>query len=150
MIIHFICRGNAFRSIIAEAYLKSLEIPDVQVLSSGTVASKYKADNLARFPKTFGLLKRHDIGAYVKDHIADDIDQAAIDRSDIIIFLDKVAYAEAARSYTFPQRTYVWNVADLGTKTRSPTSEAEREKFMEDVYEEIVENVEQLRSTAGF
>jgi protein-tyrosine-phosphatase len=38
MRVHFICRGNVYRSRIAEAYLKSLELEGLEVLSSGTIA----------------------------------------------------------------------------------------------------------------
>ena len=57
MIIHFICRGNSFRSIIAEAYLNSLEIKDSRVLSSGTAAAPDKARNLAYYRMTLDLLE---------------------------------------------------------------------------------------------
>jgi predicted protein tyrosine phosphatase len=36
MNIHFICRGNVLRSLIAETYLRSLELPNITVISSGT------------------------------------------------------------------------------------------------------------------
>ena len=56
-IIHFICRGNAFRSIIAEAYLNSLELYYLSVLSSGTAATLYEARNLANHRMTLELLE---------------------------------------------------------------------------------------------
>jgi hypothetical protein len=49
MLIHFICRGNSFRSIIAEAYLNSLRIKGLRILSSGTAAASDKAKNLAYY-----------------------------------------------------------------------------------------------------
>jgi len=52
VIIHFICRGNSFRSIIAEAYLNSLEIKDSRVLSNGTTAVPDKPGNLAYYRTT--------------------------------------------------------------------------------------------------
>ena len=61
MIIHFICRGNSFRSIIAEAYLNSLEIKDSRVLSSGTTAASGRARNLAYYRMTLFLLEKHGI-----------------------------------------------------------------------------------------
>ena len=45
MIVHFICRGNAFRSIIAEAYLNSLKFENLKATSSGTAAAVDRAGN---------------------------------------------------------------------------------------------------------
>ena len=56
MIIHFICRGNSFRSIIAEAYLKSRRLDGLKVISSGTNAAADKAGNLASHGRTLGRL----------------------------------------------------------------------------------------------
>lgn len=36
MNIHFVCRGNILRSVIAEAHLKSLNLEGITVISSGT------------------------------------------------------------------------------------------------------------------
>lgn len=143
MVIHFICRGNALRSIIAEAYLNSLCIPGVSVLSSGTVASAHKDDNAANFVKTLALLKKHGVEQYAKDRYADNVSQELIDKSDIIIFLNKIAYGEAT-NYKLPHSTYIWSVIDLGEEGRIATSMAEREKFAEDVYQEITKAVDKL------
>jgi protein-tyrosine-phosphatase len=144
MVIQFICRGNAFRSIIAEAYLNSLRIPKLTVMSSGTVAGTYKESNLINFPKTLALLKRHGIKQYAKDHYADNVTQNLLDKSDIAICLNKIAYEEAVSSFKLPKKTHVWDVTDLGEEGRIATTETERESFMEDVYEEIVKNVDKL------
>ncbi len=49
MIIHFICRGNSFRSIIAEAYVNSLKFKNLKATSSGTTAAVDRAGNLAAY-----------------------------------------------------------------------------------------------------
>src|SRR5258708_3899721 len=144
MIIQFICRGNAFRSIIAEAYLNSLRIPGLTVLSSGTVASQYKNQNSVNFPKTLDILKKHGIEQYAKNHYADDVTQEMIDKSDIVIFLNKRAYDEAARMLKLPPKFDVWDVTDIGEEGRIATSDEERESFSEDVYLEITRNIDTL------
>ena len=73
MIIHFICRGNSFRSIIAEAYLNSLEIKDSSVLSSGTTAASDKARNLAYYRLTLDLLEKHGIREFAKAGYGDQL-----------------------------------------------------------------------------
>ena len=71
MIIHFICRGNSFRSIIAEAYLNSLEVKGWSVFSSGTTAALDKARNLVYYRKTLALLERHGIREFAKADYGD-------------------------------------------------------------------------------
>ena len=77
MIIHFICRGNAFRSIIAEAYLNSLEFKDLGVLSSGTAAASHKSQNLANHRLTLELLAEHGIRGFAKAGYGDQLTQGA-------------------------------------------------------------------------
>jgi len=144
MVIQFICRGNAFRSIIAEAYMNSLRLPGVTALSSGTCASRHRESNAKNFSKTLGLLQKHGIKQYAKGHYADNLDQRLLDKSDIAICLNKIAYKEATDSFKLPDESYVWDVADLGEEGRIATNEAEREAFSEDVYEEITNNVDDL------
>jgi protein-tyrosine-phosphatase len=71
MIFHFICRGNCFRSIIAEAYLNSLGINDASARSSGTVAAAEKAKNLMHYRTTLDLLEQHGIREFAKDGYGD-------------------------------------------------------------------------------
>lgn len=149
MIIHFVCRGNAFRSIIAEAYLKSLEIQGVEVQSSGTVASRDKHKNLANFPTTLALLEKHGIRKYVKDHIGDDLTQDSIDKSDILVFLNRIAYDEAVSRFVLPKNIYIWDVSDIGEKGRIVTNDSQKAAYWEDVYNEIVNNMKDLRTQTG-
>lgn len=44
--IHFVCRGNNFRSRLAEAYLNSKKLPGIKVISSGIEAEKMIAGRL--------------------------------------------------------------------------------------------------------
>jgi protein-tyrosine-phosphatase len=66
MTIHFICRGNAFRSIIAEAYLESLQIAGLKAMSSGTRAAADRAGNLGDYTGTLRLLAEHGIQEFAK------------------------------------------------------------------------------------
>ncbi len=71
MTIHFICRGNSFRSIIAEAYLNSLKINDLVVFSSGSTAALAKARNRPYHQLTLDLLGPHGIREYAKGDYGD-------------------------------------------------------------------------------
>ncbi|HZR48484.1 MAG TPA: hypothetical protein VFB06_03105 [Streptosporangiaceae bacterium] len=153
MIIHFVCRGNAFRSIIAEAYLNSLGIKDWNTLSSGTAAAWDRANNLPYYRLTLDLLGKHGIRRFAKGHHGEQLTQERLENADIIVCMNQRVHDEVLQGATFPVHLRIWSVADIGEPGRIPASDAERERFREEAYQEIVGNVDQLVSgihAAGF
>ena len=146
MIIHFICRGNAFRSIIAEAYLNSLEVKDLSVLSSGTAATSHKARNLANHRMTLELLEEHGVRGFAKAGYGDQLTQSRLDKADITVCMNQRVYDECLRYVTFCASPRVWSVADIGEPGRISNAESERQLYREEAYREIVRNVERLVS----
>jgi len=146
MIIHFICRGNTFRSIIAEAYLNSLAIKDLSALSSGTAAALEKASNLAYYRMTLELLGKHGIREFAKAGYGDELTQSRLERADITVCMNQRVYDECLRCVAFPARPRIWSVADIGEPGRISEIESERELYREEAYREIVKNVDQLIS----
>lgn len=150
MVIHYICRGNAFRSIIAEAYTKSLGIPGLEIVSSGTVASDYREYNIPTFAKVQTLLAAHGLGNFTKDHYADDLTQALIDHSDIVVCLNKRVFDEASAHWQLPQQTYVWDITDMDEPGRMPENSTEYDSYMEDAFREIAEQVDSFVRNSSF
>jgi protein-tyrosine-phosphatase len=146
VIIHFICRGNAFRSIIAEAYLNSLALKDLSVLSSGTVATLHKKRNLASHALTLDLLQEHGLREFAKVGYGDQLTQPRVDKSDIIVCLNQRVYDDCLSRVTFPASPRVWSVVDIGEPGRVPAAESETRLFREEAYQEIVGDVERLVS----
>ena len=144
MIIHFICRGNAFRSIIAEAYLNSLEIKGWKVLSSGSSAASDKARNLPYYGMTLDLLENHRIRGFAKVGYGDQLTQSRLDEADIAVCMNQRVYDECLRCVTFSVSPRIWSVADIGEPGRISNSESERELYREEAYQEIVKNIDQL------
>ncbi len=144
MVVHFVCRGNAFRSLIAEAYLKSLGIKDLEVHSSGTVAEKYKPTNKEAFNNTLEILRKHGIERFAKSNYGDQLEQSKTANSDITICVNQIVYDESKILVNLPANTLVWDITDLGEKGRIPKTKNEAEVFREDIYQEITKNVDEL------
>jgi len=147
MMIHFICRGNCFRSIIAEAYLNSLGVKDITARSSGTVAESDKAGNLQYYRRTLDLLQKHGIRESAKVGYGDQLTQSRLVGADLTVCMNQRVYDECLRCVTFQDDPRIWSVADLGERGRVPTTESERELFREEAYWEIARNVDQLVSS---
>jgi protein-tyrosine-phosphatase len=144
VIIHFICRGNSFRSIIAEAYLNSLKINDLLVLSSGSTAALAKARNLPYYQLTLELLDRHGIREYAKGDYGLQLTQSLLDGADISVCMNQIVYDECLESVTFRVDPKIWSVADVGEPGRMARTELEYLRYREEAYQEIAANVDQL------
>jgi protein-tyrosine-phosphatase len=144
MIVHFICRGNAFRSIIAEAYLNSLQIKGLSIASSGTTAALDKEGNLADYEATLDILEKHGMRSFAKADYGDQLTQSRLEQLDIAVCMNQLVYNECLQLVNFPVAPLVWSVADIGEPGRIPVTELDRVIYREEVYGEIVENVDQL------
>jgi protein-tyrosine-phosphatase len=146
MIIHFICRGNSFRSIIAEAYLNSLKFKNLKAMSSGTAAAVERAGNLAAYTETLGLLAKNGIREFAKAGYGDQLTQSRLEGADVVICMNQRVYDECQQLVTLPASTRIWSVADIGEPGRTAHTEPGKNLYREEAYQEIVEGISQLIS----
>jgi protein-tyrosine-phosphatase len=141
MKVHFICRGNVLRSLIAETYLRSLQLEGVEVMSSGTNVDLSDANERQYFANTMAILKRHGIDQFAKP-LPEQLTQQRADGQDITVCMNQRVVDEASRLVTLRAGTICWNIVDIGEGDRMNTKH--RELYEEDIYQEIVTRVDRL------
>lgn len=146
MIIHFICRGNSFRSILAEAYLNSLKLKNLRAMSSGTKAAADRPGNLTAYTATLRLLAKKGIRQFAKSDYGDQLTQSRLAGADVVICMNQRVYDECQELVTLPADTRIWSVNDIGEPGRIAHTEPGKNLRRDEVYQEIVDGVSQLIS----
>jgi len=146
MLIHFICRGNSFRSIIAEAYFNSLKFKNMKAISSGTTAAVDKARNLRSYTETLGLLAKNGIREFAKASYGDQLTHSRLEGAGVVVCMNRRVYDECQRLVTLPAGTRIWSVADIGEPGRIAHTEPGRNLYREEAYHEIVAGISHLIS----
>lgn len=142
--VHFICRGNVLRSLIAETYLKSLTLPDVDVISSGTNVNWDDPQERVFFTNTRSVLARHQIAQYAKA-TPNQLTQERIDsHHDIVVLMNQRVVDEARQLVEVPDTALCWNIVDIGEGHR--TSAEDRLTYEEEIFREIADNIDALFS----
>ena len=148
MTIHFICRGNSFRSFIAETYLRSLNLPNVKVISSGTVAAQYKELNKEPHEIVLQVLNHHGLSKFAKPNYADQLTDELLAAGDVTICMNDLVLSEASK-FNLPADTIVWDISDIGEKERKPSATKTRTQLKEEAYQEITQKVDELVANLG-
>ncbi len=145
MIVHFICRGNGLRSTMAEAYLRSRNMLEVDVLSSGTAVELYK--DMPVSPHGLAVLEKRGIDQFAK-RVREQLTAERLARGDITIFMNERVAEEAAAIGPEPPYVEIWQITDLGEGERRPTNPGDADNFAEEMFNEIVAQIEELKLTA--
>ncbi len=141
MNIHFICRGNVLRSLIAETYLKSLNVKNINVISSGTNVNWDDPQEREYFANTLAVLSRHTIESLAKQR-PEQLTQDRIENKDVTVFMNQRVIDEAEKIVTLPAKVLNWEIVDIGEGHR--TDRANREMYEEEIYKEITAKVDAL------
>lgn len=111
--IHFICRGNTYRSRIAEAYSLSLvHGKGIASISSSGIEAKLALNGDIK-TDTVELLKAEGIDKYLTPTWSQTT-QKDIDENDIIVFMSQTLYAQANKMFKLPKsKVKIWNIPDV-------------------------------------
>lgn len=112
--IHFVCRGNVYRSRLAAAYFETLDDGRFKVTSSGIATIEAEA-------KSFSPLAKPTAKKYGLSHELDRPKLQTTDKllsdADVIIFMNKDVYDDARKEFDFDNRKcLVWHVSDFNFK----------------------------------
>ena len=144
MVIHFVCSGNTFRSRLAEAYLRSLKIPGIEVMSSGTRA---RLNDVRISPYTALILEKYGITEFASKNKTQ-LTQSRLDEGDITICVSREVYRECQnQGLKLPERTYIWNINDVTQFSNLFQKELEQHQvpeITETIYRNIREHVDEL------
>lgn len=139
--LHFVCRGNTFRSRLAEEYWKSHNSTDniTSVMSSGIEADQRLNGGISYLAKQ--LLAKHNLTNHKKSWTQ--TTQRNIDSSTIVIFMSKTILADADKPFDLSSTKYlVWDIPDVKKNSKEAGTEE-----AENIYQKIVASVEDFKES---
>lgn len=149
MIIHFVCRGNAYRSRLAEAYLNSKKISHIRAISSGIEEGIHRKINGPITWLAERILQNNSLVPFMSLD-SKQTSKLLLDKSNLVIFFNE-KYAEFCKeSYSFKNSSYeVWNILDvddfgLTSDKQSREDEAKKIDISEKTFKEIKKRIDGL------
>lgn len=111
MLIHFICRGNSYRSRLAEAYLNSKQIQGLNIISTGITASK-NINGPISWPAA-RIAKRNNLINFMFPSWRETT-KDLLNKSDLVVFMTKHHLDFCRENLNFGSHNYeVWEIGDL-------------------------------------
>jgi len=144
MIIHFICRGNTYRSRLAETYLNSKQLPNFKAISSGIEADFNISGPVGWY--TQRIIQKQKIVPFEKP-VWDKTTKENLEKGDFTVFMQKDIFDFCVSNLGFNSTKYeIWDIVDTGDTNPAWKNASEEEKFKitEITFEEIKKKVEEL------
>jgi|ERR1035437_4220877 protein-tyrosine-phosphatase len=111
--VHFVCRGNVYRSRLAEAYASSLLDKKDSIIVSSSGVEANLALNGDVDPEAVRLLKDDNL----LHHLAPTwhhTSQEDIDKNDLLVFMSKSVYKQANDQFKIPaEKVRIWDIPDI-------------------------------------
>jgi protein-tyrosine-phosphatase len=147
--VHFICLGNAYRSIMAEAVLRahldSEGITNVGVLSSGTMARERYDFTRRIAAHTLAFLGGKGLTGYAKTN-SEQLTQELIRPDDITICMNSRVRQGCDEIVQLPENTTTWDITDSDEGEHPAPVPGDRRwlEHTEQLYTEITQLAHQL------
>jgi len=142
MTIHFICRGNTFRSRIAETYLNSKQLPNIKAISSG-----FEADVNDCGPVTWYAQRLIQDGNLIpfEKPTWDQTTKALLDIGDLTIFMHKNVYEFCVNKLDFGSKKFeLWDIPDIRIHFLTFSEEIKKVEASEKIFAEIKQKIDEL------
>lgn len=146
MVVQFICRGNAFRSRMAEAYFNSLNIKGISAVSSGTVAKLHSESNAHNFIITEKYLKENGLAKFTKPNW-DQLTRKLLNSADLTVFMNQKVADECNKLYGLSDNFIVWDIPDFDEIKPIPMTQNEIENYVKNTFNLIKSKVDELIKT---
>ena len=139
MIIHFVCRGNTYRSRLAETYLNSKSLPGIKVISSGIQADRNICGPITWYAQR--IIQKENLQNFEKP-IWQKTTKELLNQADFTVFIQKDIYDYCTKNLGFNNKNFeVWDIKDLVMDGRE---ESEKIKETEKTFKEIKQQAEKL------
>jgi protein-tyrosine-phosphatase len=144
MHIHFVCTGNAYRSRLAEAYLRAQQLEGVSVSSSGIRARSSYHHNGPISWYALRLLAAEHLIPFMSKH-ARQTTRKGLSQAQLVIFMQPQHYDWVKKRYRFEPPAYeIWSVPDVHEMGEDLSTEEELIRATERTFEQIKAKVAQL------
>ena len=136
--VHFVCRGNIFRSRLAKEYLYQ-HSHGIKVVSSGVEANRAHFGSISHHASI--LMKKHGLKNRQRSWVQ--TAQYNIDRSTVVIFMSKTILSDAQKILDLSSTNYlVWDIPDI--KHNTPATDIAQS---EQIYQKIIHNIKKFQQS---
>lgn len=142
MTIHFVCRGNTFRSRLAETYLNSKQIPGLKVISSGTEAELNDCGPVTWYAQR--IIQDNHLVPFEKP-TWEQTSKLLLEEGDLTIFMHQNIYDYAVSHFGFDGKNFqIWEIPDIRVHLKTFAEQVQKIKETEKIYEEIKQKIDKL------
>lgn len=140
MKVHFVCTSNTFRSRLAEAYLKSKKLPNINASSSGVVALPNPNGPITWYAQK--IIQEQGLIPFEK-MLWTQTTKELLEVQDLVIFMEKSHYEHSVSEFKFKGEKFaIWDIEDLTPDPNNTVTDLIRKT--EDIYNKIKINIEDL------
>lgn len=141
--VHFVCRGNRYRSRLAEAIFKNYKLANYTITSSGIDTGRVKAE-IETY--TTDVATAHGIAGELATHKTQTRDKLLQD-ADVIVFMSKDVYDDASKLYRVdPRKTLVWHIGDIDAPLHYAGTDKRNKALVASLTEKTFKNIEAMCS----